>query len=196
MKIVPLVSGGLDSTVMALLAIQQGCEIYPLFIDYGQKAREQERAAIDRTYALLDIPVPKIMNISGMSEVVSSGLTCDEKDTFEEAFLPNRNLLFLTFAASYAYEVGSSVIGIGLLHDQMAVFPDQTTDFITQAQTVLTTSLGAPLEILAPLKHMNKGDVLKLAKKLGVSDVYSCHEGKETPCGRCIACLEYKGLEV
>lgn len=51
MALVTLVSGGLDSTVMALLAQQQGLVQFPLFIDYGQLSREREWSAAGRCFS-------------------------------------------------------------------------------------------------------------------------------------------------
>lgn len=181
---------------MTLLAVQQGHEVFPLFIDYGQKAKDREYSAMISCFKTLGLPVPKVIDVSGYGAMVPSGLTSSEKDTYSEAFLPCRNLMFLTLGAAYGYEVGADTIAVGLLHDDTIVFPDQTSDFVKDAEALLTKSIGRQMKVLAPLKHMNKADVVGLAKKLGVSGAYSCHEGTEKPCGKCIACREYEGLEL
>ncbi len=45
MSMVTLVSGGLDSTVMAVLAKEEGLTQHPLFIDYGQLGCRRELRA-------------------------------------------------------------------------------------------------------------------------------------------------------
>ena len=63
MSIVTLVSGGLDSTLVAKLAQEEGLRQYPLFIDFGQRARERELAACRRAMADLDLPEPKVAEL-------------------------------------------------------------------------------------------------------------------------------------
>ena len=53
MSIVTLVSGGLDSTLVAVLAREGGLEQYPLFVDYGQRAKNKELSACRAVLARL-----------------------------------------------------------------------------------------------------------------------------------------------
>ena len=50
--------------------------------------------------------------------------------------------------------------------------------------------MNKEINVATPLFEFSKADVLALAKQRGITDTYSCHEGKEKPCGRCISCLE------
>jgi 7-cyano-7-deazaguanine synthase len=109
----------------------------------------------------------------------------------EDAFTPNRNLLFLLAAASIAYTKGAAWIVMGLLAEKTTIFPDQKDAFLFEAESVLTASLGTRIRIVCPLRDMVKDDVVRLASKLNIRDFYSCHSGTPEPCGRCIACLEY-----
>jgi 7-cyano-7-deazaguanine synthase len=81
---------------------------------------------------------------------------------------------------------------IGLLAERTTIFPDQSDRFLRAAETALTESIGIKMEIHSHLRDFTKQDVLNLAKKRGISDYYSCHSGAAKPCGKCIACLEYK----
>jgi 7-cyano-7-deazaguanine synthase len=195
MSIVNLVSGGLDSTLMAVLTAEEGIEQFPLFINYGQLGQIQEIQACTNNFAKHELPVPEIINLQGYGAFFSSGLTDPRKRVLEDAFLPCRNLLFLTIAAAYAFDRGANAVGIGLLDDAFSIFPDQTRGFIRNAQEVLSMTLGRTVEIIAPLMSFSKADVVKLARSRGITATYSCHVGGPTPCGRCIACREYLGLE-
>ena len=117
MSMVSLVSGGLDSTLMAVLARDVGKEQYPLFVDFGQRARTRELAACRRSMAALNLPEPVVMDVNGFGKVVRSGLTDKTLRVYEDAFTPGRNLLFLLVAAAYAHRVGADTVGIGLLHE-------------------------------------------------------------------------------
>lgn len=192
MSIVALTSGGLDSTLMAVLASEEGLEVHPLFINYGQLAKQREFAACTAAFRKLDLPEVKEVNLSGFGDLIHCGLTDPNYHIKEQAFLPGRNMLFLLVGASYAYQVGATGVAIGLLNETWSIFPDQTRDFISQAQETLSLAMDWPIQIIAPLMDCNKEEVVALAEEKGISSTYSCHAGTEVPCGNCIACQEYQ----
>jgi len=196
MSIVTLVSGGLDSTLVAKLAQEEGLRQYPLFIDFGQRARERELAACRRAMADLDLPEPKVADLSGFGALICSGLTNPALDVVRDAFTPGRNMLFLLTAAAYAYQVDADAVSIGLLHESTSLFPDQTAAFISDAENMIMRCMGKSIRVLAPLATFYKADVVALAKEKGIQNTYSCHMGGEEPCGMCIACNEFKFDEV
>lgn len=196
MSIVTLVSGGLDSTVMAILASEEGMTQFPLFIDYGQLGRDRELRACQANLSRHGLPTPKIADLGGYGALLSSGLTDPKKRIFEDAFLPCRNLMFVTVGAAYAYQCGASAVGIGLLDEVFSLFPDQTKSFLADAEALLSRGLGRAVKLVTPLMSFSKAEVLEIAKAKGISGTYSCHAGTEHPCGVCVACREYIGLEV
>ena len=190
MSLVNLVSGGVDSSLIAVMLREQGTPQYPLFIDYGQRARDQEWAACQQIHLQYNLPTPVLMNLEGFGRLVHSGLTSEERHIAEEAFLPGRNLLFLLVAASYAVEKGAAAIAIGLLSEETHLFPDQTRSFIEQAEAMLAVTLGQTIGVVAPLMDYRKAEVLYLAREKGINGTYSCHAGNAQPCGECISCQE------
>lgn len=196
MSIVTLVSGGLDSTVMALLTKEEGLTQFPLFIDYGQLGRDKELQACRANFKRHGLPEPMIAPLSGYGVLLSSGLTDPNKHILKDAFLPCRNLMFLTVGAAYAFQCGALAVGIGLLDEAFSLFPDQTRGFLSDTEALLSKGLGKPIRVISPLMTFSKADVLKIAKAKGVTGTYSCHAGTEKPCGVCVACREYIGLEV
>jgi 7-cyano-7-deazaguanine synthase len=196
MSIVTLVSGGLDSSVMSLMIKEEGVIQHPLFIDYGQLGLKRELAACRHIVKKHGIPKPIVISVANWGKTVGSGITSASLRIFEDAFLPGRNMLFLLIAASYAYRVQASSVAIGLLSDETAIFPDQSRNFCDRMQEMLSLALDRKFSILTPLKNMVKRDVVQTAKLLGVKDTYSCHAGRVKPCGVCVACREYIGIEV
>jgi len=190
MGTITLVSGGLDSTVMSVLTKHENITQYPLFINYGQRAADREWAACVSRHEAYGLPPPNKMNLSDFGRLIRSGLTDPGLDIYSEAFLPNRNLLFLLSGTAFAFQKNVNVVTIGLLHDKTHLFPDQTGEFLARAEEFLSFSLGRKIRVLAPLKEFFKVDVIRLAEKLGIKDTYSCHSGDERPCGRCISCRE------
>ncbi|OKO67466.1 7-cyano-7-deazaguanine synthase [Bradyrhizobium sp. AS23.2] len=192
MSTVTLVSGGLDSTLMARLAQEISLQQHPLFIDYGQRARDAELAACRQAMTQLGLPEPRVAELAGFGELIRSGLTDRSKRTVEDAFTPGRNLLFLLIGAAYAVQVGATAVSIGLLHEETSLFPDQTKAFLSTAEAALKVAMGRPFRVLAPLADFHKSEVVELAKVKGIFGTYSCHVGEEQPCGQCIACREFQ----
>lgn len=196
MSIVTLVSGGLDSTLMALMTQETGIEQFPLFVDYGQRARDRELSACQRSMARLGLPTPQVAGLGGYGVLIRSGLTDPRLHAVEDAFTPGRNMLFLLVGAAFAYQTGADAVAIGLLHEDDSLFPDQTSTFLAQAEGMLATIMGRPINVLAPLSKFHKRDVVALAKSKGIDGTYSCHLGGEQPCGSCIACREFQFEEI
>ncbi len=189
MKVVVLSSGGLDSSLLCLLLRNRGHDIKSIFINYGQIAFERELKACQSVAHYLSIDNPIYIDLSGFGTKIKSGLTSTDIDV-TDPYLPNRNLLLLLVASSYAMSANISHVAIGLLSSH--VFPDQTQKFINSAEVALQTSLGCNITILTPLIGLNKFDMLRLVQhhNFPIHLTYSCHTGDEKPCGRCISCLE------
>lgn len=192
MSFVNLVSGGLDSTLIGVIAKEDHIDHFPLFIDYGQRAAEKEWATCQAVHRQLGLPVPRRMDLSGFGQVIASGLTNASLDVKEDAFTPGRNMLFLLMGSAYAYQVGTSSVAIGLLSEQFSLFPDQRQSFLVQAEQAIGVAMGCSIKVLTPLFEFGKADVVRLATEKGVVGTYSCHTGNNQPCGRCIACLEFQ----
>lgn len=191
MSIVTLVSGGLDSTLVAKLAQEEGLRQHPLFIDYGQRSRDRELGACRRAMADLNLPEPKVANLSGFGALIRSGLTDPTLHIADDAFTPGRNMLFLLTAAAHAYQVNADAVSIGLLHEDTSLFPDQTSAFLRDAECMIARCMGRDIRVLAPLATFHKPDVVALAHEKGIRNTYSCHMGSEKPCGACISCNEF-----
>lgn len=191
MDVVVLVSGGIDSIVVCKLIEKQGDSIYPLFIDYGQLAAKKEWEACQFLLSDRGFPKAERIDVSGFGQVISSGLTDKTKD-IQNPFLPCRNLLFLTLAASYAHTKGCKAIAIGLLNEKSHLFPDQTEGFIVNANFAINSALDDNFIILTPLIQFSKSDVIQLAEEYSIplQKTYSCHSGEDVYCGKCVSCKE------
>jgi len=71
---VNLVSGGLDSTLIGVMAREEGIQHFPLFIDYGQRAARKEWETCKLVHNALGLPAPTPMDLSGFGRVIASGL--------------------------------------------------------------------------------------------------------------------------
>ncbi len=191
MSLVTLVSGGLDSTLMALLAKEEGLKQYPLFVDYGQLAAPREWRACGAVFRRLRLPAPTRLRISGYGSMIKSGITDRRRNLVREAFLPGRNTLLLLAGAAYARQKAADAVCIGLLDDANHLFPDQTREFLRKIEGVLRDAVAYPVTLKAPLVSMAKSAVVEIAKQRGITGTYSCHRGGREPCGKCISCSEF-----
>jgi 7-cyano-7-deazaguanine synthase len=192
MSLVSLSSGGLDSTLMALLAKEQRLLQFPLFIDYGQRAAAREWQACQRVYKRPGLPAPTRLPLGGFGKLIETGLTSQRKRVVKDAFTPGRNLMFLLLGAAYAAQKKAKAVSIGLLDEKFALFPDQRYEFIVSAEKALQAAMGTPIRVVAPLMSFRKADVIAMATTKGIIGTYSCHMGLAKPCGRCISCREFK----
>lgn len=191
MRVVTLLSGGLDSSLLSYLLKEEGVNQYPVFINYGQLNFHKEIEACKNICYEIDLGEPEIIDVRGVGKSIKSGLTNDKLDINLDAFLPNRNALFLLLASSYAYKKNCTHVAIGILDEKNCVFPDQTRIFLDSMERLIETSLSKKISILSPLINLSKIDVIKLAEQKGISNTYSCHAGGDEPCGKCISCLEF-----
>ena len=192
MTFVTLVSGGIDSLVMAKIIEREGDEQILLFIDYGQLAVEKEWDACKKIFKESNLPEPIRVDLSGFGKLIPAGITNPTKNIHKEAFLPGRNLLFLVVGSAYAHHKGAKKVAIGLLSEEFHLFPDQTGRFIVNANVAVNEAMDDDIIIVTPLINFTKNDVIKLAKhhNLPLNETYSCHSGDEKYCGECIACKE------
>ena len=190
MGIVTLVSGGVDSMLMSLFAHEEGVELFPLFIDYGQLGVSKEWEACKRLHEQFGLPEVAYMDLSGFGKTIPSGITDAKLRINEDAFLPGRNPLFVLAGAAYALKVQADSVAIGLLYQLNHIFPDQDKKFIEKCEEMIETTMGKHINVIAPLIEFSKTDVLDMASVRGLENTYSCHAGGDRPCGVCIACVE------
>jgi len=187
-----LASGGLDSTLCLHLLREQGLQALPVYVNYGQINHSKEWKSLVASCSLNGFHKPIRFEFPSFGLVIRSGLTDRRLRVNEDAFTPTRNLLFLVLGGAVASSKGIKNIVVGLLAERTTIFPDQTDRFLRIAETAVTESIGTQVRIHCPLRDLTKQDVLKLGQAKGITRFYSCHSGTKEPCGKCIACLEYK----
>ncbi len=210
MKALVLFSGGVDSTTCLALAVEKyGNEnVIALSISYGQKhEREIESAeAIAKHYnvKLLYINLAKLFMYSDSSLLSHSDkeIPHDEyatqlqnnNGTPVSTYVPFRNGLFLSTAASIAISKGCEVIYYGAHGDDAAgnAYPDCSDVFNEAMNKAIYEGSGQSVHIEAPFVNMTKADVVHEGLRLNAPYEYSwsCYEGNEKPCGMCGTCRD------
>lgn len=210
---VVLFSGGMDSTVSLFYRLdrarREGGVVNILTLSYGQRHSNEITAArmiIDRIksddqYApiLGQFWVHRILlgdmpgSLLGGEPVVKYPTlnAAHEAGDKDNAFIPYRNLLFLTLAAQYAYKTGSGVITTGL----RGGFPDCTAEFERNVQVMLHLTVPDYLVRIDTPTHRSRKDTLLLGQTLpgcmeALAYSLTCFEGTTPPCGHCLPCLK------
>ena len=208
--IVALVSGGLDSLVVAGLVREAGYRLFALTIDYNQRHRI-ELAAAARVAAALGaerhVVLPVDLTRFGGSALTDSSIAVP-KDGVEPGipvtYVPARNTIFLSLSLGWAEAVGARDLAIGVNALDYSGYPDCRPDFIAAFETMAKAATkagndGEGFRVHTPLMTMTKADIvtegLRLGLDLGLS--WSCYdptpEGR--PCGVCDSCrLRAKGF--
>ncbi len=189
MAVVPIVSGDIDSLVLCKILNNERQEQHPIFIDFGQISSEEEWEACRNVFKRCDLPPPERIDLSGYCRSIESEVSGDCKASYINAFLPGRNLMSLMAAASYAYQRGIKIIAISLLSEKDQRFPDQTEEFLVNANFAINSAFGDYITILTPLINFTKVDIINIAKWYGlpIEDTLCCHPGKNGICKSCTA---------
>jgi len=197
MKALVLHSGGLDSTLCVLLAMEARREVVSLGVDYGQRHRiELEYAAAQcRRYGverrLLRVEWDK------PPRAIPTGRSVAEMRTgVSPAFLPGRNAVFLTLACAEAAGIDAGEVWIGVNALDFSGYPDCRPQFIDAFKAMVESAMPSGPQVVTPLMHMSKPDIAREALRLGLvqGDTWSCYTplfatGGISPCGSCDACV-------
>lgn len=106
--------------------------------------------------------------------------------------VPFRNGIMLSVAAGLAESLGLSTVMIANHAGDHAVYPDCRPAFIEAMGEAISAGTYANIRLLAPYTGINKTDIARRGKELGVdySLTYSCYKGGEKHCGKCATCIE------
>lgn len=207
-KAVILLSGGLDSATVAAIADSEGYSLYALSFEYGQKHRVELDAAkkiaeLYRAEEHVIIPLnPIVFKSSSLSSLSVSSVPKDriveDEKNIPTTYVPARNILFLSYALSFAETVGSCDIFIGVNALDYSGYPDCRPEFIDAFQKIADIGTKTGVEnnrilIHAPLIQMTKSEIIRKGVSLGIdySLTHSCYDPSEDggACGRCDSCL-------
>lgn len=204
-----LLSGGLDSATTLYYARQRGYKVHALIFDYSQRHRKEiQQAVCIARLNHVEFKVVKIRLPWGGSALLDKRIALPANrhhipKEIPATYVPARNIIFLSFAASYAETVGAEAIFIGTNAIDYSGYPDCRPDFFAAYRKVLAKGLktgvqGRKIKILAPLIRKTKAEIIRLGLKLNVpfNLTWSCYAGGKRPCGRCDSCiLRAKGFK-
>ena len=207
-KALVVLSGGQDSTTCLYWAIDRfGQEnVSSITFDYGQRHRIELTSAAEIAdfagVANTILPIDTFAALGGdalTSTDIAVQSTLDEDTGLPNTFVPGRNLIFLTFAAAFAYQRNIGNLVTGVAQTDYSGYPDCREETMTSLQTTIQNGMDSEIKIHTPLMHLSKKETVELAKELGALPAmamsHTCYNGERPPCGHCPACeLRAKGF--
>jgi len=194
-KAVVLLSGGLDSATTLYFALKKSYKCFCLIFDYGQLHKKETAAAVKIAkkskcaYGISKINLPwkgsALLNRKIIiPEKISTGVPV--------TYVPARNIIFLSFALSFAETIKANAIFIGAHAQDYSGYPDCRPDFFRAFIKMAKSGTlgGHKIKILAPLLNKKKSEIIRIGQKLAVPFelTWSCYRGKKYICQKCDSC--------
>jgi len=208
-RAVVVFSGGQDSTTCLVQALKEYDEVHAITFDYGQRHKLEIEVA--KQLALeLGVKAHKVMDVGLLNELAISSLTRDDiavshqldENGLPNSFVPGRNILFLTLAGIYAYQIGANTIITGVCETDFSGYPDCRDEFVKAMNNALVKGMDKPFEIITPLMWLNKAETWALADQNQALELIrektlTCYNGIiGDGCGDCPSCeLRKTGLD-
>ena len=200
MKVVVLLSGGMDS-VCALYHVRAEHEVVlALSFDYGSKHNAREipfarlhAGEIGVEHQVIDLG---FFNEHFSSDLLQSGGDIPEghyeEATMKSTVVPFRNGIMLAVAAGVAESRGVKGLVIAAHSGDHAIYPDCREDFMSPMAQAIDAGTYANVRLLRPFIDMRKEDIVNRGNVLSVdfSQTWSCYKGGEIHCGVCGTCVE------
>ncbi|MCK5343969.1 MAG: 7-cyano-7-deazaguanine synthase QueC [Candidatus Heimdallarchaeota archaeon] len=176
-------------------------EVYALSYNYGQKhTKELDAAKISSTK--LNIP-HKIVSLKGLMEAnifgnnaITSNIPIPEghyaEDSMKATVVPNRNMIMISIAISYAISLGASDVYYGAHAGDHAIYPDCRPEFVDAMDHVSNLCDYQKISLKSPYLHYSKAEIVAEGLKFGVdyASTWTCYKGEEKACGKCGSCVE------
>jgi 7-cyano-7-deazaguanine synthase len=201
---VAVVSGGLDSAVLAHHLGDEGWALRLVSFDYGQRHRvELEHAAamaagMGAQHDVVDLrSVGALLSGSALTddavEVPDGHYTAESMKT---TVVANRNAIFAMVATGVAVAEGAGAVGLGIHAGDHAIYPDCRPPFVAAAEHLAKVAnegfVTEGFQLLAPFLAWSKADIVRRGAELDVpfAATWSCYKGGAVHCGTCGTCVE------
>jgi 7-cyano-7-deazaguanine synthase len=211
-----LFSGGQDSTTCLAWALQRFARVETIGFDYGQRHAielEVRPAVLEKLRALSPewdarLGMDHMIDLSLISKISDTALTSNAEIAMQanglpNTFVPGRNLLFMTVAATVAYRRDLTVLVGGMCETDFSGYPDCRDDTMKALQVALNLGMATRQRIDTPLMWIDKKQTWELAFETGGQplvdlirfETHTCYLGERGEkhewgygCGKCPAC--------
>jgi 7-cyano-7-deazaguanine synthase len=199
-KAVCIMSGGMDSTLAAYMAKQNGYGVIAVHFNYNQRTQAKELECFYNICNSLEVENKYVLNLDFFKQLGASALTDKNIDVpvdgIEEGvpvtYVPFRNGIFLSMAAAIAEKEGAQILSIGVVEEDSSGYPDCRETYIVAMQNAINlgTKDETNIEIRMPLVHLKKSQIVQTALNLKVplELTWSCYKNEDEACGVCDSC--------
>ena len=208
-KAVVLLSGGMDSCVSAVIALEEhGAEnLALLHASYGQRTEKREKRAFQKIADWLEVRQRLVVQLDHFRAIGGSALT-DKTISVPEnelsapgphgsvipvTYVPFRNAHFLSVAVSWAEAIGTAAVYIGAVAEDSSGYPDCRAQYYKVFQELVRvgTRPETQIEIVTPVIAMKKSEIIRRGIELNapLHLTWSCYQDEERACGVCDSCL-------
>ncbi len=202
MKVLVLLSGGMDSTTLLYDMNTQHEVVGALSFDYGSKHNDRELPFAKHHCDRLELE-HKVIPLGFIAEHFSSDLLKTGGEVpeghYEDAnmvktVVPFRNAIMLSIATGYAESIGAEAVAIAAHSGDHAIYPDCREGFMDAVASTMEQGTYAKIQLLRPYVAIRKEGIAEIGNRLGVdfSKTYSCYQGALNHCGKCGTCVERK----
>ncbi|MDF2376528.1 MAG: 7-cyano-7-deazaguanine synthase QueC [Verrucomicrobiales bacterium] len=202
MKVVVLVSGGMDSVTALYQAHRDHEVIAGLSFDYGSKHNHREIPFAASHCKTLGVR-HEVISLGFMNDLFKSDLLRSggeipeghyEASNMKKTVVPFRNGIMLSIAAGYAESIEAEGLVIAAHSGDHAIYADCREEFMAPMAEAIAQGTDVDLQVLRPFIEMRKEDIAAAADELGLdlADTWSCYKGGEIHCGKCGTCVERK----
>ncbi len=208
-KAICILSGGMDSTLASYIAKNDGYEIIAVHFNYGQRTQDRELKAFRDICDDLEILEKYEIDIPFFTQIGASALTDKTIDVptggveagVPITYVPFRNGIFLSITAAIAEKEEATAMYIGVVQEDSSGYPDCTDEFIADMKKAINqgTKKDTHIDILTPLVHLSKAQIVQEAMKLNVplEHTWSCYKEEDEACGICDSCrLRLNGFKL
>ncbi|MCD6319639.1 MAG: 7-cyano-7-deazaguanine synthase QueC [Candidatus Desulfofervidaceae bacterium] len=202
-----LVSGGLDSCVTAAIAKEE-YELAMLHVNYGHRTEKRELKAFEDIASYYGVKHRLVVSIEHLKQIGGSSLidrNMDipeytlEKKRIPSTYVPFRNTHLIAIAVSWGEVIGAKKIFIGAMEEDSSGYPDCREEYFKAYNHLIAlgTRPETHIEIVAPIIHMRKAEVIKrgVELKAPLHLTWSCYQSDDIACGKCESCkLRLRGF--
>ena len=199
-KVLVSMSGGVDSSTLAMFLFNKGYEIQPVSFRYDSNHNHYELTAAAEFIKAHNLKPQIIIDARNVLSYAKSSLMGDseipeghyKEESMRSTVVPGRNLIFLSILASIAESEKIPVIAAGVHQGDHFIYPDCRPTFIHSAMKTIYASTDFKVKLIAPFLMMNKAEIVRCGLELEVDYSYTrtCYKNQRIACGKCGACQE------